>query len=34
MAPPALGQHTDTILAEDVRLTTAEIDLLREKKVV
>jgi crotonobetainyl-CoA:carnitine CoA-transferase CaiB-like acyl-CoA transferase len=33
-APPTLGQHTDSVLTNDVRLSAAEIDALRAKQVV
>jgi crotonobetainyl-CoA:carnitine CoA-transferase CaiB-like acyl-CoA transferase len=32
--PPALGEHTDHVLAELAGLSTAEIAALREKKVI
>jgi len=34
IAPPTLGQHTAAILADDLRLSPADIDALQEKKVV
>jgi crotonobetainyl-CoA:carnitine CoA-transferase CaiB-like acyl-CoA transferase len=34
MAPPTLGQHTAAILADDLRLSPAEIDALQAKRVV
>ena len=34
LAPPALGQHTDTILQDDVGLSGDEIEMLRSSNVV
>ena len=33
-APPTLGQHTDTVLAESLGLSEADIASLREKGVI
>jgi crotonobetainyl-CoA:carnitine CoA-transferase CaiB-like acyl-CoA transferase len=34
MAPPTLGQHTDSVLREDLGLAAAEIAALREERAV
>ncbi len=33
-APPTLGQHTDLILMHDLGLTTTDLDLLRQRRVI
>jgi crotonobetainyl-CoA:carnitine CoA-transferase CaiB-like acyl-CoA transferase len=34
IAPPLLGEHTDAVLSERLKLSSAELAALREKKVV